>query len=141
MNTPRLIREPQAALLSQYCIWMKYRHAPIDSIAYGLTDSSGQVRCIALLNMFTGHTVRLHIATDGSKRWAHKELFQKFTSVVFDDMNINKMFLHVDVELVQVQIIALRLGWQIEGRARNAASNGNDEITFGMSKTDNPWKP
>lgn len=116
---------------------------PDGSLAFGVVEPrDGQkplLRAVLVVNEMFKHGCKVHIASDGSRRWATRDVLMRFSALVHLGMGINRMSIVIAATNVAAQIAALKIGFQVEGRERGGADDGSDGVMFSMLKDENPW--
>lgn len=109
-----------------------------DSEAMGLINPDGRIVMVGVLNMFADGGAWVHIATDGRRNWATRDVLGAFFYVPFVEMGLCRLTGRVAVSNIAAQITNLRLGFTVEGRER-AAFRGEDVVVMGMLAHECPW--
>lgn len=110
---------------------------PADSCSLAIEDDQGP-RGVVVYNYFTETSCCAHIATNGRRNWATRAMLFGIFALPFLHHRLNRVTLPISVRNVPAQILALKLGFQFDGRLRNAQSDG-DEVLFGMLRDDCFW--
>lgn len=113
---------------------------PSETVAIGVLDrATGAIEAVIALNAFYGAGASLHIASDGGRRWLSRKVLAAVFGYAFSFRGLRRLSLLVSVANVPPQVLALKLGFRIEGVARCAAQDGRDGVLFGMLAEDCRW--
>ena len=114
-----------------------------DSMAFGVVeDRDGLrplVRAVIVINCRFNDACRMHIATDGSRRWATRDILIRLSAFIHYALKVNRVETIIAASNLPAQIAALKVGFQIEGRNRCGADDGTDGIVLSMLRDENPW--
>lgn len=116
-----------------------YGDLPPETVALGVVDETGKVSAVACLNAFYGGSAAIHIASDRAARWATEPVLRAIFGYAFEFIGLDRLNAITSVNNVRAQILALKLGFQFDGRTRCGADDGSDGIILGMLKGDCPW--
>ena len=114
---------------------------PAETVALGVLDDAGEIHAVIWLNAFYATHASLHIASNGGKRWATRQVLRTVFAFAFGYMRLTRLNFVVSVNNVPVQVLALKVGLRIEGVARCGANDGSDGILFGMLAHECRWLP
>lgn len=109
-----------------------------DSYAMGMLGTDGRVVAVAVLNMFADGAAWVHFATDRMRNWASRGALCTFFFMAFREMGLNRLTARTTVDNIDMQILALKLGFRFEGVERNSL-NGKDVVVFGMLARECGW--
>lgn len=112
---------------------------PPETVALGVIDASGSPLAVICVNAFYSHYCTMHVASNGSKRWLTRTVLRCIFGYVFELLGLQRVNIIVSVNNVPVQILALKLGFRMEGYARCGADDGSDGIVLGMLASECPW--
>jgi RimJ/RimL family protein N-acetyltransferase len=114
-----------------------------DSTAFGIVEPrEGQrplLRGVVIANAFFNKSCRIHIASDGSRKWATRDVLTRLSAFLHLQHGVNRIATVIATKNLPAQIAALKIGFQIEGRERSGADDGTDGIRFSMLRDENPW--
>lgn len=110
-----------------------------DSEAFGLIEEgTGRIVAVCVLNVWMDDAVWLHLATDGQKKWAWPFAIGRVLAHAFLDRGVKRVVARICAKNVPAQVLALKAGFEIEGRER-VAFRGEDVIVFAMLREDCKW--
>lgn len=114
-----------------------------DAIPFGIIeDRHGQrplVRAVIVINAIYGANCRVHIASDGSRRWATRDILIRLSAFIHYAINVRRIETVIAADNVKAQIAALKIGFRVDGRTRYGADDGTDGIILAMIREENPW--
>lgn len=114
-----------------------------DAYAFGIVEPrAGRLpllRAVMVVNHHVGRSCRVHIATDGSRRWATADVLTRLSAFLHMAHNVDRLWMIVSVFNTKALIAALKIGFQIDGRERCSADDGTDGIVLTMLRHENPW--
>lgn len=102
-------------------------------------ERDGETVCVVLFNTFVEKNACAHIVSDGFSRWASRPILAGLFAYPFIQCDLHRLTVPVPSSKRNVQIMALKLGFEFEGRLRNAYASGDDDVLFGMQRDDCPW--
>lgn len=131
--------EPQAALLK----WAADRITgqdgwASDSEAAGIVDAAGNLHAVAVLNMFHDDGAWVHFATDGRAPLRMLATFGALFAYAFQIRNLRRLTARIAADNVAAQVLALRLGFRVEGREREGF-RGQDVAIYAMMRHECTW--
>lgn len=112
---------------------------PAETVALGVMDAQGGIHAVVCLNAFYGHYASIHIASDGRKSWASPQVLRCIFGYAFNFLGLRRLNCITSVNNLPAQILALRLGFEFEGRTRCGADDGSDGIVLGMLAENCRW--
>lgn len=112
---------------------------PPETLAMGVRDDTGKILAVICFNAFYSHYCTMHVASNGSRRWLDRTVLRLIFGYVFELLRLKRVNIIVSVNNVAVQILALKLGFRMEGYARCGADDGSDGIVLGMLAGECPW--
>ena len=115
--------------------------APPETLALGVLDDDGTIQAVVWFNAFYANYASMHIASNNARRWASRKVLGVIFSFAFHHLKLQRVNAWVSVNNVTVQVMALKLGFRIEGVARCGANDGSDAIMLGMLVQDCRWLP
>jgi RimJ/RimL family protein N-acetyltransferase len=101
-----------------------------DAQAIGI-EAEGELRAACIFEGFTGYDCRVHIATAGTGRDLTKDYFIACFSYPFIQLGLSRLTGLVPSQNDQALRFDLHLGFQVEGRLREALP-GQDIVVLGM---------
>lgn len=114
-----------------------------DAVAYGIIeDREGAkplLRAIIVVNLAMSGSARVHVWSDGSRRWASADVLTRISAYLHYQRGINRLWMVVGAKNLPAIIAALKIGFQIDGRNRCGADDGSDGIVLSMLRDENPW--
>ena len=116
-------------------------HAPSETLALGVVDDAGEIQAVIWLNAFYATYGSMHIASNNGRRWASRKVLGVIFSFAFHHLGLKRVNAWVSVNNIPTQVMALKLGFRIEGVARCGANDGSDAIMLGMLVQDCRWLP
>lgn len=108
-----------------------------DSVTIGV-ERGGVLRAVAAYNLFTGRSCHAHIATDGSRAWASRGVLAALFAYPFRQCGVSRITLPIRASNRASIILAIKLGFEFEGRLVGACE-GEDEMILGMLSENCPW--
>lgn len=102
-------------------------------------ERDGETVCVALYNLFTEKSCCAHIVTDGSRRWATRQTLRALFAYPFEQCKLDRITLPIQSSNKLSTILAIKLGFQFEGRLANSYANGDDDVLLGMQRSRCPW--
>lgn len=112
---------------------------PPETVALGVIDDKGAILAVICINAFYSHYCTMHVASNGSRRWLTRTVLRCIFGYVFELLGLLRVNIIVSVDNVPIQILALKLGFRMEGYARCGADDGSDGIILGMLASECPW--
>lgn len=112
---------------------------PPETVALGIVDDTGKIRCVWAFNAFYSHYASVHIASDGTKAWLTRTTVRCVFGYAFEHLGLERLTAIIPAARVPAQILALKLGFEFEGRTRCGADDGSDGIVLGMLARDCRW--
>lgn len=110
-----------------------------DSQALGVTDGrDGPLRAVGVINCFHDQGAWVHIAAAGAVPRPMAACLAPMFDFAFNVAQLRRISARIPVGNLPAQILALRLGFSVEGRER-AALDGEDVAVFAMLREDAPW--
>jgi hypothetical protein len=109
-----------------------------DSYAYGLVDAMNKIRVVAVLNNFRDRNADVHVATPGAMAPQMANELALFFYHAFEVRQLRRLTARIAVDNLPAQMLALRLGFQVEGREREGF-RGKDCAIFAMLRDDCHW--
>lgn len=124
-DNPYLLLGWAAAHLGLKTIW------PSESIPMGIVSDKGVISAVVVYNAFYDDACHMHIATAHTKRWATRSTLSDVFALPFVKLGLSRVQTYTPVSNVKAQVLALKLGFRIEG-VRRGADGKDDEVMFGM---------
>lgn len=110
-----------------------------DAVAIG-REVDGQLVAVAVYEHFTDGDCHVHIASDGSRRWCTRELLVRWFAYPFLQLRLRRITGLVPSRNERALKFDLALGFQVEGRMREAFPDG-DMIILGMLRRECRFLP
>jgi len=113
-----------------------------DAKAIAVLADSGRIQAVVVYDTFSidrdvGQCC-VHIATDNRRSWATRRTLQILFDYPFETLGLDRITAFVGANNRLAQVLAIRLGFQFEGRERGGARSG-DLVMFGMLKEECVW--
>lgn len=113
---------------------------PKESVALGVIDpTGGRIRAVVVINARYGHTLAMHIASDGSRAWATEAVLRSIFTYAFDTLQAGRINAVIAERDIKTTIMALKLGFRMEGTLKSGANDGSDGILMRMLAQECPW--
>lgn len=110
-----------------------------DSEAIGATDGpDGPLRIVGVLNGFHDQGAQVHVATSGAAPRPLLACVAPLFDYAFRVRGLARVTARIAVGNVAAQMVALRLGFSVEGRER-AGRDGQDMAVFGLLRAEAGW--
>lgn len=109
-----------------------------DARAMGI-EIDGEMAAVTIWNCFELHNCLMSIASDNKKRWMTREFLFRSFAYPFLQLGLDRVTTKSDERNAPSIRLALHLGFTAEGRLRNAAGSGFDDIVFGLLKEECRW--
>lgn len=135
----RVTMENQPALLRQAAIWHGQEAMRDDSTALGVVDDAGELHAVVTIDNRTANSCDYHIASNGRRKWATREVLRTLSAYGFDFLMVNKLKTTIPHWNTRALTMALHVGWKIEGVTKCGAHDGTDGVYFGMTRDECPW--
>jgi RimJ/RimL family protein N-acetyltransferase len=81
---------------------------------------------------FTGRSICMHVASNGSRHWATPKFLRMVFEYPFNELNVRRVTALVVESNSDAMKLDQHLGFRIEGRLREAAWDGGDVVVLGM---------
>lgn len=108
-----------------------------EAITIGV-ERRGKLCAAAVFNLFTDTSCHAHIATDRGRSWASRSVLAALFAYPFQQCSLRRITLPIAASNRESIILAIKLGFQFEGRLIGACRDG-DEIILGMLAENCPW--
>jgi len=102
------------------------------------TDPVATRAVVVAVNTYDG-VVDAHFATDHSKRWASRNVLRGIFGYLFLVCKTHRVQCLVSTDNTAMIDINARLGFAIEGVAREGFDRGKDGVIMGMTRAMCPW--
>lgn len=111
-----------------------------DSVPLAITDGDGGplVAVIVFNTRFLTQCL-IHIASDGTRRWASPRILQGIFYVAFIAGGLRRLTAFVEYDNLPALQLLWKVGFQFEGRQRRASDRGKDLVMAGMLIEECPW--
>lgn len=134
MSTFLTMDEP-ATLLRWAAVMLGQNGWTADAVPIGLVEEgTGRIVAVAVFNMAHDDTIWLHLATDNAKRWAR----HIGPVLAYGFSRAGRIVGRIAAGNVAAQILALKAGFEFEGRERMALG-GRDVVVFSMLRANCSW--
>jgi hypothetical protein len=111
----------------------------IHSEALGCVDAeTGKIRAVLVVNGFIGRAAVIHIASDGTRSWATRDILGGMFGYVFFYKNLQRIIGVTPEDNHPALSLALKLGFKLEGRLRGHGDDTGDILTS-MWRTECEW--
>ena len=140
VGTLQLVGDPQRRLLA----WARRAQGltgtwPEGSTAIACVDGPNEtIRAVMVVDPPTGLNAFIHIASDGTRRFATRRIIRGVFGYLFVLRGFTRATAIVPANNMSVQIMLLKLGFVFEGRM-SAACDGQDGIVLGMTAENCHW--
>ena len=144
MSARHFTVDRQAELIAWAAPRIGAEHLPSDTVAFGLLDEDKSILAVGLLNHFHDRGAWIHFAAEPGTAWATPDaltalFFMAFGSRELRAYELGRVTARVAASNTRALAFALKLGFQLEGRERAAALDGDDVIILGMLAQQCPW--
>lgn len=95
-------------------------------------ERDGQIVAAVVYDNFSNVDCNMHIASDGSGKWLTRELLVRAFAFPFIQCGFRRVTGLVPADNAEALKFDLHLGFEIEGRCREAMPDGSDVIVLGM---------
>lgn len=113
---------------------------PRGSVALGVIDPEGRrIRAVVVVNARFGHICSMHIASDGSRRWASAAVLRDIFTYVFGTLKAGRVNAVIAERDLATTIMALKLGFRMEATIKAGANDASDGILMRMLAQECPW--
>jgi len=124
-------QRPEYFAFASHMLDETYVHGASTKCLTALSDT-GKIQGVVIYDHITGTDCRLHVASDGSRRWLSREMLFWTFFVPFVQWNLRRITGIVHERNMQALKFDLNLGFVIEGRLRHTFDDGADGILLGM---------
>jgi RimJ/RimL family protein N-acetyltransferase len=104
-----------------------------------IETATDTIRAVIGVNAVYDRQCRLHIATDGSKRWFRRDGCRQLFHFLFMVLKVQRINCFVSVANRDLQILCIKLGFLPEATIACGAHDGSDAILFRMLWTECHW--
>jgi len=104
-----------------------------------IETATDTIRAVIGVNAVYDRQCRLHIATDGSKRWFRRDGCRSLFNFLFDALDLRRVNCFVSVDSPHLQILCIKLGFRPEATIACGMHDGSDAILFRMLAKECPW--
>ena len=98
----------------------------------GLLDENDNILAGVVYNMWSGHAICMHIGAEEGSNWFSRRFATACFNATFGYFNCNRATALVRKSNIKAQRFVIKLGFIEEGVVRQACSDGEDLIMFGM---------
>lgn len=106
-----------------------------DFVAMSLLDGDAMVATVLYCN-HSRNNIELHVASDGSKKWMTRAYLRCVFDYPFNHLRVARVTGVVPASNAQALKFDLALGFQVEGRMREAYLDGSDLLILGMLRSE-----
>ena len=111
-----------------------------DSQAVAVVDvAEKRLAAVIVFNLFVGSQCCVHIATDGSRRWASRTVLRALFEYPFIVQDLTRLTAFVAVENTASLKLVKKLGFKHEGVQRGAGAFGGNLVMSGMLRHECKW--
>lgn len=110
-----------------------------DAQAIGV-ERGGEIVAAVIYEGFTRWDCRIHVASDGSRRWLSRGFLVRVFAYPFLQCGLRRVTALVEEGNLAALKLDLGIGFQVEGRLKDATPEG-DMIVLGMTRARCPWIP
>jgi RimJ/RimL family protein N-acetyltransferase len=138
--THRLTIDEQATLLRWAGKRLGIDSWVADSHAIGIIDDVGKICGVVVFNTVQDQQAQIHVVTDGrfGKGFISPQLIATVFAYPFYELGVLRLTAPILIDNIAAQIVALRLGFRVEGRER-AGFYGQDRAIFAMLRGECMW--
>jgi RimJ/RimL family protein N-acetyltransferase len=111
---------------------------PPESLALAVLEGD-EIRAVIVFNAFYERYASMHIVTDQTARWASRAVLAKIFTYAFDVLALERVSGYTPSRRIKAITMALRLGFVVEGRQREAAGDGDDLVLTGLLRRECRW--
>ncbi len=129
---------------ARVCAWASERIGrgtswPADTVTIAMEDH-GRLMVAALFNRFEWKGCQIHVASDGSRSWARRDVLAAVFAFPFLQVGCERVSAPIASRNQASLIMAIKLGFVPEGRMERAL--GDDDLSLlVMFKERCPWLP
>lgn len=109
---------------------------PRGTSAVAVVDEWNALRAALVVVRLYAREADLHLASDGSRRWAAPSLIAAGLSYVFWGLGAPLARAVIDADNTDALVAALRCGFRIDGVSRRAGPTGKDGVILTMREED-----
>lgn len=106
--------------------------------AIGVSDDEGNIVAGVIYNNFTGCDISMHVAAEHGRLWAKPDVLRGLFAFPFNQLKCRRVTGFVDSTNLHTLSFDQKIGFQIEGRLRDATPHG-DMIVLGMTRNECRW--
>ncbi len=120
--------------------WAKQKIAHVNSWGewyqtIGL-ERDGKLCAVVVFNLYSGADIAMHVASDGSRRWMTRAFLRAVFRYPFIQLGVRRVTGYVPATNRDALDFDLHIGFQPEGRMRQALPDGTDVLILGMLKAE-----
>lgn len=129
---------------ARVCHWASERiglgdHWPSDTVTIAL-EEGGRLVVAALFNHFELSDCHIHVASDGSRNWARRDVLAAVFAFPFRQIGCSRITAPIASRNKASLIMAIKLGFVPEGRKERAL--GDDDLSLLVMFNERcPWLP
>lgn len=106
--------------------------------ALGL-ERDGELQAVVVYNLYSGADIAMHVAAVPGGRWMTRSFLRAVFRYPFVQLGCRRVTGYVPASNAVALRFDLHLGFQPEGRMREALENGEDVIVLGMLERECRW--
>ena len=113
---------------------------PQSTEALGIIDAeTGAIRAVLIVVQTYAEQCDVSIATDESRKWATRNILGGIFGFIFLIKRNKIARVTISHNNVPSLVMCIKMGWQIEGRIRDADNEGSDGIIMSMTRDECVW--
>jgi len=125
----------------EYAIaWVNKNHNEefVPELCHNITmlGKDGKIRAVVVFNQWSDHGCFMHIFSDGSKAWCSPRLIRASFAHAFWDCSKERVTGIVDARNRSALAFDQKLGFKVEGIARDANGPDLDSVILGFTRRD-----
>jgi RimJ/RimL family protein N-acetyltransferase len=109
-----------------------------DYAALGICNPSGELIGGVVYDHFTGYDIAMHVAAVRGSMWMRPHIISQIFGFPFNQLKCRRVTGYVSARNSHTIKFDLGLGFQVEGRLRDATPEG-DMIILGMTRNECRW--
>lgn len=122
------------------CRWMSgILGEDVETMASLGLEHDGELIAGVCFNMFTGASISMHVAAVPDKRWMNREFLYRSFAYPFLQLGCRRITGLVRASNVVAQKFDEHIGFKREGLIREAFTDGEDAILYGMLRSECKW--
>ena len=101
-----------------------------------MRSKADELKAVVVMDNWSDYGCFMHIFSDGSNRWCSKKLINAVFAYVFYDCSKLRVTGIVDARNSKALNFDIKLGFRVEGIARDACGLGKDSVILGLTYKD-----